>query len=284
MKAQIGYGWISLVLVAACGSKAEWGLFSTETSATNEPAGGAAGSVSTGGSSVEGNQAPSVGGANAGGSVAGGAEPSAGGSASGGRAGSPAALGGSAGSEGGTGGTPTPPVCGNGKLEEDEECDDAGHEGEDGCRANCQVVCSDFGADAVKSDAHHCYNGFDSADFAGAREDCVERGGHLATVSSSAENTIAASLVQNSKWIGALEDVGLMQSGSGQYQWISGEPFVFTNWGEAEPSRTDAPCNPYTRNPRCYEHCVVIREDGTWDDRRCDTEDGYICEWEPAGL
>src|SRR5688572_20682901 len=35
---------------------------------------------------------------------------------------------------------PPPPFCGDGALNDDEQCDDAGTEGGDGCSANCLVV------------------------------------------------------------------------------------------------------------------------------------------------
>ncbi len=39
---------------------------------------------------------------------------------------------------------PAPPGCGDGKLTEDEACDDGGRDGGDGCSANCLVVESGF--------------------------------------------------------------------------------------------------------------------------------------------
>jgi cysteine-rich repeat protein len=172
-------------------------------------------------------------------------------------------------------------VCGNGKLEVGEECDDGGHAGKDGCSADCKVTCADFGAGHVESDDHHCYIGYDQADFAGSEAACSMRGAHLATISSEGENKLVHGLVHNSKWLGGMEDVPSTTMGSGAYAWITGEPFTFTNWAPKEPNQAKARCS--TSIGTCYEHCLSMLGDGTWADERCDMVDGYVCEWEPAG-
>lgn len=179
---------------------------------------------------------------------------------------------------------PMPPMCGNGKLEAGEQCDDAGHEGEDGCSAECQVVCSDFGSDVEASADHHCYAGYDEADFEGAQAACLERGAHLVTITSAAENEIVSGFVNSSKFIGAFEAVDLTNEGSGSYQWITDEAFEYENWDAEQPDRAGERCNQNSNNPRCYQHCASMQGDGTWADQRCDLADGYVCEWEPAGL
>jgi cysteine-rich repeat protein len=175
------------------------------------------------------------------------------------------------------------PVCGNGKREGDEQCDDAGHDGQDGCDAQCQVVCSDFDDDAEASADHHCYAGYDQADFEGAQKACQERGAHLVTISSAAENELVDGFVNNSKFIGTFEDVELTSESHGTYQWITGETMAFQNWSGGQPDRAGARCNEFANNARCYEHCAFMLGNGTWADQRCDLVDGYVCEWEPAG-
>jgi cysteine-rich repeat protein len=173
------------------------------------------------------------------------------------------------------------PVCGNGLLEAGEQCDDAGHVGKDGCDEACKVVCADFAADAAESEDHHCFSGFDEADFDGAVTGCVKRGAHLATVSSAAENKVVRTFVNNSKWLGGREDVNASTPGTDSYGWVTGEPFTYTNWGEREPNHTKVRCSGYEQN--CYAHCVAMMGDGTWTNQSCATTDGYVCEWEPAG-
>ena len=176
---------------------------------------------------------------------------------------------------------PTEPECGNGILEAGEECDDAGHTGLDGCSAACQVVCTNYGQDALESDDHHCYNGYDQADFTGAEKACADRGAHLATISSAGENAIAATFVNNSKWLGGFEDVDAAIEGAGKYEWIDGEALSYTNWALGEPDRARVRCA--SNMLQCYEHCMAMQGNGRWADQRCEMVDGYVCEWEPAG-
>ena len=58
--------------------------------------------------------------------------------------------------------------------------------------------------------------------------------GHLATIHSSAENTLVNSL----KGTGAMRAwIGLHDSVTeGAFQWVTGEPFTFTNWTAGEPN------------------------------------------------
>jgi len=218
----------------------------------------------------------------------GGAADQGGGSGGGGSGGAanPPDPGGAAGTADGGSSNPDPmpmvPVCGNGILEQGEQCDDAGHTGQDGCDANCKVVCSEHAQGALESEDHHCYFGYDQFDFAAAQADCAKRGAHLATIASATENKLVLKFINNSKWIGGLEDVASTQPGTGAYAWITGEPFSYTNWAPQEPNRLDTHCGG-SFNQHCYEHCVAILGDGSWADHRCDMPDGYVCEWEPAG-
>jgi hypothetical protein len=198
--------------------------------------------------------------------------------------GSGGVAGGGATAGGGTGGKPGPaePVCGNGKRETGEECDDGGHEGKDGCAA-CKVVCSDHGEGALKSEDFHCYVGFDQNAFEGAVADCKALGAHIVSITSAAENEVVSSLVRNSKWIGGFENVPPTSPGGGQYEWATGEPFGYENWAEGEPDSAEYRCNGSGPFGRCYEHCILMEGGGTWLDSRCDASDGYVCEWEPAG-
>lgn len=173
---------------------------------------------------------------------------------------------------------PPEPVCGNGIIEAGEQCDDAGHAGQDGCAA-CQVVCSHYGTGTLTSADHHCYAGYGEASFEAAREACEELGAHLATISSSAENNLVKPLVNDSKFLGAFEDVGVMAKGSDDYRWLTGEPFTFTNWAQGEPNKKETRCSGYSGH--CYGHCLAMNGQGLWTNQRCDIEDGYVCEWDP---
>ena len=286
MKANVRLSALAWLLVVAC-NRPDSDLFGSSSAPPIENDGGAgAGAVagqSAGSTSLAGGTAD-----NGGTSSNLPAEPVAagtGGTATAGSANVPDdhGMAGAMDAKGGSGQPPKPPepMCGNGILEAGEQCDDAGHTGQDGCDGACKVVCANFGADTAESEDHHCYNGYDEADFEGAVEACMKLGAHLATIASLAENKIVRTLVNNSKWLGGHEDVGASAPGTGTYVWITNEPFTYTNWGEREPDQARVRCSGSAQN--CYEHCVSMTGDGTWADQSCAITDGYVCEWEPAG-
>lgn len=273
-------------LLLACNAHPDSVLFSDDApnpAETND--GGTKSVVASGGSTSE---VPSAGTAPGGGSMAAGGvtsggAPSLGGSASEAGtagAGAPDAV---AGAGGEPGAMADPPVCGNGKLEAGEECDDAKHAGKDGCSAACKVVCADFGEGAEESADHHCYAGYDEATFEGAQAACEKLGAHLVTIGSASENELVTRFVDTSKFIGAFEHVELMSDATAEYEWITGEALSYENWDNQQPDRAGERCAAYANNARCFEHCAFMQGDGTWADQRCDVSDGYVCEWEPAG-
>jgi cysteine-rich repeat protein len=274
-------------LLVACTSHPDSALFSSDEPTPTETNDGGTKGVVTGGGSTSDTPPAAAGTAAAGGSTA------AGGGASGGVApvGGTASEAGTAGVDatdaaagaGAAGTTPDSPVCGNGKLEAGEECDDAKHEGKDGCSAACKVVCADFGEGVEGSEDHHCYAGYDEATFERAQAACEKLGGHLVTIGSAAENELVSGFVSSSKFIGAFEDVELMSDAAAEYEWITGEALSYENWDSQQPDRAGERCATYANNARCFEHCASMQGDGTWSDQRCDVADGYVCEWEPAG-
>ena len=286
MKARLRLSACALLSIAAC-SRPESELFDSNGLPSRSSESGAGGGPTAGGSQTAGGVAASSGGGEVSSVIPlGGSAPTAGGTLAMPTAGSsnPTDIQNMAGATDTGGGSgvpvqPAEPVCGNGVLEAGEECDDAGSAGQDGCDANCKVVCADFGSDAVESEDHHCYNGYGDADFAGAMQACIKLGAHLATISSAAENKLARGFVNNSKWLGGREDVSANVMGTANYAWITGEPFSFSNWAAREPNQ--ARC--LGSFMPCYEHCVSLLGDGTWADASCDLPDGYVCEWEPAG-
>jgi cysteine-rich repeat protein len=293
MKALAGCSLLSLLFAVACGSKPGSDLFSSDAPSTSAGSSGGSGSVTIpNASSGSGATTLADGGSKTSTPAAGGASPSSGGmppaTAGGANPDPPSAAAGASDMPGAGGAVdigPELPVCGNGVLEAGEECDDAGHEGKDGCSAACKVSCADFGPDTTESDDHHCYGGYDQADFEDAELACKDRGAHLVSISSAAENALAQHFVRDSKWIGGFEPVDLADGSEGTYEWTSGEAFSYQNWGGGQPDRAESRCTtPMPGNrPGCYQHCAALMSDGKWADERCDAIDGYVCEWEPAG-
>jgi hypothetical protein len=119
--------------------------------------------------------------------------------------------------------------------------------------------------------------------------------GHLATIGSQEENDfITDQLLRTASgtpregweyWVGGFQPQGSPEPG-GNWQWVTGEPMVYTAWQSGEP-------NNWAGNENCLE--MLAREDpawpdaGRWNDRAADYTgdiEGYIVEYvpEPATL
>jgi hypothetical protein len=115
----------------------------------------------------------------------------------------------------------------------------------------------------------HCYrpSGVERTWF-GAGFDCVDRGGHLVTISSADENAFVLATFRagagDDIWIGAGDGVV-----EGTFGWVDGEPFGYANWAATEPN-----------NAGLGEDCVEMHADGTWNDHGCIWGHPYVCEWE----
>jgi hypothetical protein len=79
----------------------------------------------------------------------------------------------------------------------------------------------------------------------------VSRGGYLASVTSSAENAFIFALVSTDAdywyrsgtgdwwgpWLGGVQPSGSPEP-SGGWQWMTGEPFIYTNWAPGQPNNS----------------------------------------------
>lgn len=102
--------------------------------------------------------------------------------------------------------------------------------------------------------------------------------GHLATVTSQAElDFIVQNLSPGRPWLGGFHDSnapGYQEPDLG-WQWVTGEPFTFTNWFTGEPNNTSASGGP--------EDHLEMFGGGEWND----AEDNhlftnqYLVEWGP---
>ncbi len=72
----------------------------------------------------------------------------------------------------------------------------------------------------------------------------MTRGGYLATITSAAENSFVYSLLDYNEhffgpfewgpWLGGYQPAGSPEPGGG-WRWVTGEPFVYTNWSAYNP-------------------------------------------------
>jgi hypothetical protein len=112
-----------------------------------------------------------------------------------------------------------------------------------------------------------------------AKAACEDLGGHLATVQTAEENTFVKSLhPTTTAWLGATDGRACADPAVGPYDaWITGEAFSLPAWFLGEPNGSGSAS-------LCYEHCVEQRGDTeAWNDVRCETTKGYVCEREIAG-
>ncbi len=198
------------------------------------------------------------------------------------------------------------PLCGNGLVEGDEECDDGDQDDDDictGCRvarcgdgvvragveecdhggspdesctAEC-LVCVDPEAASTwvgpSGTCYHLYLPPVVRQFGGAEAFCDDRGhGHLAALGTPSEHdSVIAGLgvpAATPVWMG-LSD----REVEGEFLWSSdfGQG-GYDRWSGSEPSGGPG------------EDCVLVT-DGTWTDNPCDIDRGFMCErgpWRPG--
>lgn len=297
---RVGTG-ITLVCVAACGSaqdtpfygvpvppdgSASSGALTSNGGGTNNGTGGTP--VDIAGTNATGGEPLSVGGTGAQGGTENGAGAGAG--AGTGAGGDVTGSGGS--SDGGAPG-------GQAGTEQGGAPSEAGASGEGPLPV---VDCAPHGALAQPFDGH-CYElETASKTFDDAVSDCQALGAHLVTI-SSAGRTLAQFLAENAfvwqlagstdSWIGATDGRGPHQPGDGTYSsWITGEPMTFDNWSSGQPNNARSSCQDGIAcscdKSACYEHCGFLWDTAGkqmdavpgWNDRVCDHQLPYVCEWD----
>ena len=118
-----------------------------------------------------------------------------------------------------------------------------------------------------------------------AKTQCESMGGHLATITSQAEQNIITSLVSSNQkenyayWLGAYAD------DSGFWHWVTSEPFEkqYQNYASGQPDGSGRYLQIFAFTDNNSSLYVL----GKWDDTTNDgtnagllTEHGYICEWD----
>ena len=99
-----------------------------------------------------------------------------------------------------------------------------------------------------------------------ARDDCLARGGHMVTISSSGEQAFVRGLSVGYLWIGLTDEVS-----EGVFRWVTVEPLVYTNWSAGSPD-----------NYLGGEHYAHLLDSGKWNDGGSDFNLAYVCEYEQS--
>ena len=143
------------------------------------------------------------------------------------------------------------------------------------------IACTDFaelnsqirGSTYFKTNKYVFYNNTMPCSY--ARLICEAQGGHLATVADSQENTVINNLAQMDVVIGGI------RNSDGNFEWITGEPFTYTNWSSGEPNNSSNYGGQYYVN---------MTANGAWDDdsdkttSNAKSNNGFVCEYEPSSL
>lgn len=121
---------------------------------------------------------------------------------------------------------------GDWKITRKPECDEPGE-----LRRDCSR-CEHYELLTVHRRAFngHTYEMYDlSMNWTDAKAFCENLGGYLVTITSEKEQKFIETLVEKGAkkeyWIGAYDE-------NGNYRWVTGEAFSYTNWAESEPNRT----------------------------------------------
>ena len=134
----------------------------------------------------------------------------------------------------------------------------------------------DFKASDIKKGATSSYNGavyirYDySVSWHMAKILCERMGGHLATITSSEENSAILKLFSSFSdkpryFLGATDE-----QQEGKWKWVTKEPFSYSNWESGEPSNDDG-----------VENWLILwTKDGKWNDIRRYPEKGFVCEFD----
>jgi tRNA A-37 threonylcarbamoyl transferase component Bud32 len=102
-----------------------------------------------------------------------------------------------------------------------------------------------------------------------AKKRSEDMGGHLVTITSKEESAFIKTLkAREIVWIGLTDD-----REEGNWQWITGEPFGFSDWESTEP-----------RGGRTENWaCLSLVKARTWNDYPKNRVGQLLCEWEPYG-
>lgn len=109
---------------------------------------------------------------------------------------------------------------------------------------------------------HSYYRSTGSAFWTTARQNCIDMGGHLVTVTTSGENSFIFG-IWPSGWIGLTDEVN-----EGTWRWVTGETYSYTSWNPGEPNNAG------------NEDYVQFVGGGKWNDLPNNVSLPYVLEFE----
>jgi cysteine-rich repeat protein len=130
------------------------------------------------------------------------------------------------------------------------------------CDERRGFVCERAGWTVAARDGHAYRHFIARVTFHEAAAACTGLGGHLVSFADAAEQDFVGARFPGAVWIGAVVD-----EKTGQFAWLTGEPFVYKDFAPGEP------------NVRSHR-CLALEVDRRWYDRRCGDRHGFICEVE----
>jgi hypothetical protein len=249
--------------------------------------GGRGGTTGTGGRAGSGGQAGTGGAAGSGGSSTGGASSVGGQGGSAGTGGVAGGAGGTAGAGGGGGAGGTAGAGGGGGVAGGNGGGGAGGAAGAGGRPDCSSYPAGSSMMLPPDMKLHCYWAHGNpVDWNSAETICENEGGTLVSILSSMENMLVLHLATQANLftmgvpvaIGATDGKASNdQSGPGNYEWVTGETWNYTNWQKGEPSGNCTGCGGIGFGCTC-DHWLTLASDGTWYDRSESTARPFVCE------
>jgi hypothetical protein len=119
-------------------------------------------------------------------------------------------------------------------------------------------------------------NWFEAMDFA-SQQEFTGIPGHLATITDAQEQDFYANELGGCRgWLGGMQAEGASQPDE-DWEWITGEPFIFTAWTGGEPN--DAGCEGEGGCENCLEGGF---DAALWNDESCQSTRNCIIEYEPS--
>ena len=109
---------------------------------------------------------------------------------------------------------------------------------------------------------HSYYRSTGLANWTTARQNCINMGGHLVTVTTAAENSFISGLWP-SGWIGLTDEVT-----EGVWKWVTGETYSYTSWNGGEPNNSG------------NEDYIQFVGAGKWNDLNNNSSLPYVLEFE----